>query len=124
MKEYGGIITRESERLSHLIDNVLDFARIERGQENYKFTDLDLSGVVARALDVYRYRLEKGGVSLKTELPQGLPPMRMDEDAMTLVVLNLVDNAIKYGGEGARWASASSGCPVRWCWWSRTRAPG
>ena len=58
-REYGGIITRESERLSHLIDNVLDFARLERGKASYDFAEGDLGPVVERALDVCRYRLEK-----------------------------------------------------------------
>jgi two-component system phosphate regulon sensor histidine kinase PhoR len=99
-REYGGIITRESERLAHLIDNVLDFARLERGKASYRFAEGRLEEVVERALDVFRHRLEKEKLRLKTEIEPNLPPVRMDEDAMTLVLLNLVDNAVKYAGEG------------------------
>ncbi len=99
-REYGGIITRESERLAHLIDNVLDFARLERGKASYSFTEGHLEEVVDRALDVFRHRLEKEKVRLQTDIEPNLPPVRMDEDAMTLVLLNLVDNAVKYGGDG------------------------
>jgi two-component system phosphate regulon sensor histidine kinase PhoR len=99
-REYGGIITRESERLSHLIDNVLDFARIERGKSSYNFAEGHLEEVVERALDVYRHRLEKEKLRLKTEIEANLPPVRMDQDAMTLVLLNLVDNAVKHAGDG------------------------
>lgn len=99
-REYGAIITRESERLSHLIDNVLDFARLERGKASYDFAEGDLRDVVERALDVCRYRLEKERMRLRTDFDDGLPLVRMDENAMTLVVLNLVDNAIKYAAEG------------------------
>src|SRR5262249_2713045 len=53
-----------------------------------------------RALDVCRYRLEKERMRLRTDLESGLPVVRMDEDAMTLVLLNLVDNAVKYAGDG------------------------
>ena len=98
-REYGGIITRESERLAHLIDNVLDFARLERGKASYNFAEGRLEEVVERALDVYRHRIEKEKLRLTTEIEPNLPPVRMDENAMTLVLLNLVDNAVKYAGE-------------------------
>lgn len=99
-REYGDIITRESERLSHLIDNVLDFARIERGKEVFEFAVGDLREVVERGLDVYRHRLEREKVRLCTEVAGDLPPVRMDENAMTLVLLNLVENAVRYGVRG------------------------
>jgi two-component system phosphate regulon sensor histidine kinase PhoR len=99
-REYGAIITRESERLSHLIDNVLDFARLERGKASYHFAEGDLADVLERALDVCRYRLEKEKLKLRTLIEPSLPLVRMDDNAMTLVILNLVDNAIKYGTEG------------------------
>lgn len=99
-REYAEIITREAERLSHLIDNVLDFARIERGKASYDFAEGRLDEVVERALDVCRYRVEKEKMRLRTELEPGLPAVRMDENAMTLVLLNLIDNAVKYAAEG------------------------
>jgi two-component system phosphate regulon sensor histidine kinase PhoR len=99
-KEYAEIITREAERLSHLIDNVLDFARIERGKASYDFAEGALDEVIERALDVCRYRVEKERMRLRTEIERGLPLVRMDENAMTLVLLNLVDNAVKYAAEG------------------------
>ena len=99
-REYAGIITREAERLSHLIDNVLDFARLERGKASYHFAEGHLEEVVERALDVFRHRLEKEKLRLRTEIESNLPAVRMDEGAMTLVLLNLVDNAVKYAGDG------------------------
>jgi len=99
-KEYAEIITREAERLSHLIDNVLDFARIERGKASYDFAEGQLDDVIERALDLARYRVEKEKMRLRTEIQPGLPAVRMDENAMTLVLLNLVDNAVKYAADG------------------------
>ena len=101
-REYGGIITRESERLSHLIDNVLDFARLERGKASYNFAEGDLAEVVERALDVCRYRLDKEKMKLETDFEPDLPCLRMDDNGMTLVTLNLVDNAIKHAAEGGK----------------------
>jgi signal transduction histidine kinase len=99
-REYGGIITRESERLAHLIDNVLDFARLERGKASYDFAEGDLAPVIERALDVCRYRLDKEKMKLRTRIDRHLPTVRMDENALTLVILNLVDNALKYAVDG------------------------
>ncbi len=101
-REYGGIITRESDRLSHLIDNVLDFSRIERGKSSYHFAEGSLAEVVERALDVCRYRLDREKIQLVLEIEPDLPPVRMDGNEMTLVVLNLVDNAIKHAGDGGK----------------------
>jgi len=99
-REYAQIITRESERLSHLIDNVLDFARLERGKVAYDMKVGDLADVLARGLDVYRYRLDREGMKLDVDIEPDLPPVRFDENAMTLVMLNLVDNAVKYAPDG------------------------
>lgn len=99
-REYAEIIVRESERLSRLIDNVLDFARIERGKVAYSFQTGDLAEVLSRGLDVYRYRLDREGMRLDVDLAEELPAVRIDENAMTLVLLNLVDNAVKYASEG------------------------
>lgn len=101
-REYGAIITRESERLSHLIDNVLDFARLERGKASYHFAEGNLADVVERALDVCRYRLEREKMKLSVVIEGELPAVRMDENEMTLVVLNLVDNAIKHAADGGK----------------------
>jgi len=101
-REYGAIITRESERLSHLIDNVLDFARLERGKASYHFAEGNLADVVERALDVCRYRLDREKMKLSVGMEADLPPVRMDENEMTLVILNLVDNAIKHASDGGK----------------------
>jgi len=100
--EYAEIIRRESVRLSRLIDSVLDFSKIERGLDVYEFADeQDVREVVGRALDLSRHRLERAGMELHAELEE-VPPARIDESAITVAVLNLVDNAIKYAPEGKR----------------------
>ena len=96
-REYAEIITRESERLTRLIENVLDFSRIERGRAAYEFQPGRLADVVERSLDVYRHRLEREGWRLMTKIDGDLPPTLLDENAMTLLLLNLLENALKYG---------------------------
>jgi two-component system phosphate regulon sensor histidine kinase PhoR len=95
-QEYLDIIVRESERLSGLIENVLDFAKVERGRGSYDFADGDVGEAVAKAANVYRYRAEREAVKLVVDLPLQLPLARIDERAIQLAVINLVDNALKY----------------------------
>ncbi len=99
-KEYLDIIVRESERLSSLIENVLDFARLERGRGAYEFTEGDVGDAVAKAANVYRYRAEREGVQLVVDVAPDLPQARIDERAIQLAVTNLVDNALKYAPKG------------------------
>jgi two-component system phosphate regulon sensor histidine kinase PhoR len=95
-QEYLDIIVRESERLSALIENVLDFARLERGRGSYEFAEGDVGDAVTRAANVYRYRAEREGVKLVLDVAPELPRARIDERAIQLAVINLVDNALKY----------------------------
>ena len=110
-KEYLDIIVRESERLSALIENVLDFARLERGRGSYEFAEGDIGDAVTRAANVYRYRAETDGVKLVLDVEASLPRARIDERAIQLAVINLVDNALKYapGGEITIRASGHDG---------------
>src|SRR3954447_14528271 len=123
-REYAGIITRESDRLAHLIDNVLDFARLERGKASYNFAEGRMEEGVERALEVCRHRLEKEKIRLRPEIASDLPDVRMDEDAMTLVLLNLVDNAVKYAGEGGEVAVRLARSPGGLALSVRDRGPG
>ncbi len=113
-QQYLSIILRESERLSALIENVLDFARVERGKAAYQFEEADLGEVVARAVDMYRYRMEREEMELRVEVEPGLPRTVLDERALELALVNLMDNAVKYakGGKtievGARLRGARS----------------
>jgi two-component system phosphate regulon sensor histidine kinase PhoR len=95
-QQYLDIIVSESERLSSLIENVLDFARVERGREAYDFSDGDVAEAVAKAVSVYRYRAEREGVDLAMDLAADLPRARIDARALELAVINLIDNALKY----------------------------
>jgi two-component system phosphate regulon sensor histidine kinase PhoR len=116
-QEYLEIIVRESERLSNLIENVLDFAKVERGKGAYDFADGDVGEAVSRAANIYRYRAERESCTLDVEIEPGLPRARIDERAIQLAVINLIDNALKYAPDGqvikVRAARESSGIAIR-----------
>ncbi len=101
-RQYLQIIVGESERLASLIENVLDFAKVERGRQAYHFAESNLGEVVTRAVDACRLRAERDHVELALELAPNLPPVRVDERAIEIAVINLVDNAMKYAPEGGR----------------------
>jgi two-component system phosphate regulon sensor histidine kinase PhoR len=93
-KEYLQILVGESERLTSLIDNVLDFAKVERGKDAYEFAEGDLAEVASGAVEVLRYRAERLGIELVTDLEPA--PVLLDARAIELAIINLADNALKY----------------------------
>lgn len=99
-KQYLGIIVSESERLTALIENVLDFAKVERGKAAYELAPTNLVDVVTRAVEVYRYRAEREGVEVRVTTDESVPTLSLDARALELAVINLLDNALKYGKEG------------------------
>ena len=90
------IITKESERLSHLINNILDFSRIEMGRKEFNFIKGDLPEVVRNTLESYRYNLEKKGFAIKADIASDLPQMNFDGEAIVSVLINLLSNAMKF----------------------------
>jgi signal transduction histidine kinase len=95
-KEAYEIITKESERLSHLINNVLDFSRIEMGKKEFDFKKGNLPQVIRDTLDSYRYHLEKKGFSIQEDIASDLPEMEFDKEAIASLLVNLLSNAIKF----------------------------
>jgi two-component system phosphate regulon sensor histidine kinase PhoR len=100
-RQYLQIIVSESERLGALIENVLDFAKVERGKAAYEFSLGRVADVVARAVEACRVRAEREGVALELIISEPLPLVEVDERAIEIAVINLVDNALKYAPDGA-----------------------
>jgi signal transduction histidine kinase len=94
--EYYGTITDESERLSRLIDNVLEFSRLSRGAREMDLRVGAVGPVLQEAADKLRAHAAREGFALEVAVDPGLPPVRYDRDALLQVLFNLVDNAMKY----------------------------
>src|SRR5262245_47275579 len=98
-QEYYRVITREGERLSRLIDNVLDFSRIEGGRQTYEMAPTAVKPLIRGTLVAFAYPLAQQGFKVEVSIAPDLPEIVMDADAVGQAIANLVDNAIKYSGD-------------------------
>jgi len=97
--EYLQTIVNESERLTRLLNNVLDFAKIEQGKKAYCLEPVSLADVLRAAARAMDYPLAQQGFALRVQVDEGLPLVRADADALQQAILNLLTNAMKYSGE-------------------------
>ena len=99
-RQYYRVIHKESQRLTLLINNILDFSRIEAGRREYRFAATDVNRVVAEVLESYRFPIEQQGFTLESELAEDIPEIAVDKEALSQALINLVNNAIKYSSDG------------------------
>ncbi len=93
--EYYRNMRQESERLSRLVENVLDFARLQKGRKRYAFRLGNLNDCVAEVVEMMRPYAEQRGFTIRTDF-ESLGQTPFDKDAVTQIVVNLIDNAVKY----------------------------
>lgn len=98
--EYLRTIGRETQRLARLVNNALDFSRLEQGKKKYAREEIDLVAGIGRLLDIHAPRLTDAGMALCRELPDAPVRVVTDRDALEQIVLNLMDNACKYAADG------------------------
>jgi signal transduction histidine kinase len=98
-QEYYRIVRKESERLTALINNILDFSRIEAGRKEYEFRETDIAELVRNTLDSYRYQIEQQGFAFEESIDSSLPKVYVDREAIARALVNLVNNALKYSAD-------------------------
>lgn len=97
---YLSVIVAESQRLTRLVNNVLDFGLLEQGKKSYHREEFDLAGYLNTITEAQRLRISESGLELHNRLPKNHRPVKTDRDAVEQVLLNLIDNAIKYAADG------------------------
>ncbi len=98
-KEYYEIITKEVSRLTNMLNRILSFSKVEANKREYKKSRLDVSAVVEDVMSTYSYHLESNGFEHTMQLhPKPLEVMA-DREAITEVLVNLIDNGMKYSPE-------------------------
>jgi len=103
-QQYYELITRESDRLARLMERVLDFSRMEEGRKQYRFEPLDATTWLRALAQDFQAEVAAQGVSIEAVVPEELPVLVADREALTSAVQNLLDNAVKY----------SPGCKTVW----------
>ncbi|MDP3457097.1 sensor histidine kinase [Methyloversatilis sp.] len=96
-----GIIVAETERLSRLVNQVLDMAKIESGHAEWHNTDVDLRALVEQAMETTQEVFRERGSTVVLQAPEHMRTLRADPDRLTQVVLNLLSNAAKFVPRGS-----------------------
>jgi signal transduction histidine kinase len=99
LHDYGDLLVQEAKRQTHLVNNLLAYARITDVTDAYSFEPLQVTALVGDVLQRFRSQLAAGPFEVTVDIPADLPAVRADRTAMELLLDNLVDNAIRYSGD-------------------------
>jgi len=100
-KDYLSVVVNESERLKRMINNILEFSKMEKQKQEYHPVETRLSDILLKAINDMRYWLEEKGFKLKTEIDRDIT-LEVDPDKFHQVYTNLLSNAIKYSGDSRK----------------------
>lgn len=107
---YGNLIKGEGRKLSAMVEQILQFAGARSGKRKYNFVSSDVASIVESAIEECRPMLDEKGFEIETAIDSGLPPIKVDAEALSTALQNLITNAVKYSN-GSRWlrVAASNG---------------
>jgi two-component system phosphate regulon sensor histidine kinase PhoR len=95
-KEYYSIISQEANRLGKIVNSILNFSKMEAGKRHFNFVDSYLNDVAENVYRSYKFHLEQKGFSFKIVKDETIPIIKIDEEAVSEAIVNLLDNAVKY----------------------------
>ena len=95
MKQYFSVISQDTDKLTRLVGNILDFAKIEEGKKEYDFEETDMSSWLDQTIENFRNENLQREIKINTRIPADIPHLRIDKNALALAVNNLLDNGIK-----------------------------
>jgi len=95
-REYYNIISGESEQLTNMANNILDFSRIERGRKKYEFRDEDITKLIRAAVERFKSYMVHESCSISLDIDRDIPALRIDADSISQAVTNLLTNAFNY----------------------------
>jgi signal transduction histidine kinase len=109
-RQYYQMIVQESERLGRLVENLLDFSRMEEGRKEYRFAPLNTSVWLRELVADFQSEIAGSGACVVANIPEDLPTISADGEALGCAVHNLLDNAVKYSpGSKTVWLDAGAG---------------
>ncbi|MCI4671317.1 MAG: HAMP domain-containing histidine kinase [Bacteroidia bacterium] len=98
-EEYHRIIRQESERLTGIVNKILNFSELDSGKRAFTFQDHDICKLVKDTMYTYEYHLKQKGFDWELACPDSSPMLSLDHGAISEAVVNLIDNAVKYSEE-------------------------
>ncbi len=98
-KEYYSIISQEANRLGRIVNSILNFSKMESGKRKFYFESINLNNVIDNIYQTYSYHLLNKGFKFEKHLTENLPDVKIDTEAVSEAVINLIDNAIKYSND-------------------------
>lgn len=98
-KEYYSIISNEANRLSKIVNSILNFSKMEAGKRQFNFVDSYLNDVVENVYRSYKFHLEQKGFKIDLFKDETIPIIRIDEETISEALVNLIDNAVKYSDD-------------------------
>ncbi|MBN2279675.1 MAG: HAMP domain-containing histidine kinase [Candidatus Marinimicrobia bacterium] len=113
--EYYHVITKESERLSHLVNTILDFSKMESGNKKYNFQTVDLNTIIKEVMEMYSFHLEQKKFIQNINLYPEPLIINGDSQSISEAIINLIDNAMKYSDE-IKMIAIESGQDSDYCW--------
>ncbi|GAJ11221.1 unnamed protein product, partial [marine sediment metagenome] len=99
MNQYFSVISQDTNKLTHLVGNILDFAKIEEGKKEYDFEETDMIEWLDQTVENFKKENLQREITIRTRIPDDVPHLIIDKNAMTMAVSNLLDNAIKSSTE-------------------------
>jgi two-component system phosphate regulon sensor histidine kinase PhoR len=101
-KKFLSTIARHAERLNRLVEDLLTISNIELGEMRFSFESVALSGIVQSALNMMQLKVREKKIDIQSEIPEDLPAIRADRDRLSQILINILDNAIKFTPEGGK----------------------
>jgi two-component sensor histidine kinase len=94
--EYYSIISQDTDKLNRMVRNILDFSKIEDGRREYEFRETDVIQVIKNEIEDFKKDKLSTDIKIFTQLPQSLPPLYLDKEALSMALNNLLENAVKF----------------------------
>jgi len=95
-EQYFSVISQDTEKLTRLVKNILDFSKIEERKKEYEFEETDVGQLVAQQLENFRKDEIQKDLKIHAQIPKDIPHLFVDRDALSQVIINLLDNASKF----------------------------
>ena len=112
-REYYSIISQEANRLGRIVNTILSFSKMEAGKRQFNFVDAYINDIAENINRSYKFHLEQKGFTFNLEKDETIPIIKIDEEAVSEALVNLVDNAVKYSDLPDRQASQQKVITVR-----------